>query len=282
MHPLSMRFPKGFNSSQYVYHYTKIYTATNFILKDRTLRFNQFDKVNDPKESDPSDWAFAYNKKDNPNPSDLIRRISEYFRLNIKVVCFSRDDQGITSEHLYSVDPCARGYAKPRMWATYGDNHKGVCLVFDKDRLQQVFQNQMRSSDKLFYGSVKYGRLMPPKSGAPLFDLTALKANFDDTLGQKIKDHQDIYFFYKHLDWVTENEYRFVIVGEDQKEMDLLFEDALVGVVLGMNASEEDIRDVAILADELGVPVVQSFWGMMNSSQKLLNDAANNLLGYKP
>ncbi|HAT86949.1 MAG TPA: hypothetical protein DCS30_13995 [Rhizobiales bacterium] len=41
----------------------------------------------------------------------------------------------------------AMGHIKPRMWAIYGDQHKGVCLVFDKIQLTAALERQTYAFD---------------------------------------------------------------------------------------------------------------------------------------
>jgi hypothetical protein len=49
-----------------------------------------------------------------------------------KVLCFSEDD------------PNYFGYESSRMWTSYGGNHKGICLEFDKNE----FINENNPSDE--------------------------------------------------------------------------------------------------------------------------------------
>lgn len=44
--------------SKYLYHYTSIEKALDFILKDRTLMFNSLRGTNDPKESKTGSLIF--------------------------------------------------------------------------------------------------------------------------------------------------------------------------------------------------------------------------------
>ena len=59
MHPIHMEFTPDFDREKYLCHYTSMDTAINYILNNRTLRFNPLANVNDPMESDPNYWAFS-------------------------------------------------------------------------------------------------------------------------------------------------------------------------------------------------------------------------------
>ena len=45
------------------------------------------------------------------------------------------------------------------MWAQYANNHQGVCLVFNKEKIIDSFKNSF-SSKQIFYGDVSYEPLV--------------------------------------------------------------------------------------------------------------------------
>src|ERR1043165_4444435 len=99
----------------YLYHYTSTDTALNHILKNGTLLFNSFQKVNDPRESKQWDISPKVNGNLNLGHEDyqlISRELSMILKGNAKVVCFSRDkDEAVGQEN-----PAARlnrGFAKP-------------------------------------------------------------------------------------------------------------------------------------------------------------------------
>src|SRR5215468_11207586 len=78
----------------YLYHYTSSETALNYILKNGTLMFNSFQKVNNPRESKQWDMSTMVNGDLNLKHKDyqlLAREVSEILKGNAKLVCFSRD-----------------------------------------------------------------------------------------------------------------------------------------------------------------------------------------------
>ena len=48
------------------------------------------------------------------------------------------------------------GYYRPRMWAQYAEQHQGVCLVFDKEKLLKCFEKSLSAKGDLYYGEVDY------------------------------------------------------------------------------------------------------------------------------
>ena len=188
MHPLHIGFTPDFDQNKYLYHYTSMDTAINYILYNKTLRFNPLANVNDPMESDPNYWAFS-NLEKGDKSSTIQYQVSDYFKNRIKVVCFSLDDQSDWNSPEFSpLDYCARGHSKPRMWATYGDDHKGVCLIFDRERLRKAFESELNARGHLLHGAVRYEKLLPnDKREATVFDLQAFKENFERAIHQRLK-----------------------------------------------------------------------------------------------
>lgn len=274
-----MNMPEGFDSNKYIYHYTRADTAIDYILSSRTLQLSQFANLNDPKESKFED-IYVFGNADLPF-GDTRNRLIDFFRLKVKAVCFSRDDQNVDYPHPYSSDMCSRGYAKSRMWATYGDNHKGVCLVFDKEKLRDIFTVNKNTNDHLFYGSVNYGRIyseIMKDNEAFYADIKELNEDFETAINKMISNHWKTYFLFKHEDWVTENEYRFLLVGDKEENEYLPFKDALAGIAVGMDISEEDSNKIITFSNENNIPAVKAEWGLGNSTMKMLNPVAQALL----
>lgn len=275
--PLRPGFFPELDRKKYLYHYTTMDTAINYVLRNRTLRFNSLANVNDPMEADPSRWAFS-SSEGNRNDDVVHARLKDHFQNRSKVVCFSRDDQSEGgSQEFNPLDYCSRGHSKPRMWATYGDDHKGVCLIFDKKILGKAFERGLNGRGQLLQGAVRYGKRLPAdENDAAVFDMAALRENFDGELKRKIDKHHRTYFFYKHVDWATEDEYRFLITGGHAGSLDLPFENALVGVAVGMKSSEKPDFQIAVgnLAQAIDVPCRYLSWGWKGGGYAPVNEAA--------
>ena len=57
----------------------------------------------------------------------------------------------------------SKGWARSRMWAQYADNHKGVCLIFDKLCLEKEFKGSFeKSSCETFCDVVNYTNNLNP------------------------------------------------------------------------------------------------------------------------
>ena len=44
----------------------------------------------------------------------------------------------------------------PRMWAQYGENHKGVCFIFDKAKLIKKITKELNN-----HYFIKHGKIIP-------------------------------------------------------------------------------------------------------------------------
>ncbi len=153
MHPFSMTRMNEFDPNRYLYHYTSYETAMDYILPDMRWRLNQAANLNDPKEAEVDEWMVPYaNTVDRDQVEAQIKEITDYFRFNVKIACFSKDARPphdiFRSSNL--------GYSKPRMWATYGDTHRGACLVFDKGLVKRNLLRDIPDAHFQFDGAVRY------------------------------------------------------------------------------------------------------------------------------
>jgi Protein of unknown function (DUF2971) len=73
-----------------------------------------------------------------------------------------------------------RGFHKPRMWTQYADQHRGVCLIFDRTKLAKAIENQLSEGQIRMTGPVEYVNrsILPQLSVAEPFtiDIDALES----------------------------------------------------------------------------------------------------------
>lgn len=251
------------NNSEFVYHYTKAETAIDFILKDERLRFSQFVKTNDPKES--KKWFFIPGSNRGKDLSDytpevLSKLLHGYMKESTQLLCFSKDGQ-LSGNHLE--DNPNRGFCKPRMWDQYGGKHTGVCLIFKFERLKSLFHEQhydmTYSCDNVDY----VDRLLPDIQCEPAFtvnvdSLEELGAK-DYALAHAMK-YQKRMFFEKARDWGNETEFRFVMFECAQKDYFLAYKDALRGVLFGESCDENNISKVLALTKRKEIEYQRLQW----------------------
>jgi len=227
------------SDASYLYHYTSADTALNYILKDGTLKFNSFGQVNDPRESkawDISPYVRAGLNLALEQYDAISQEISDILKANAKLVCFSRDKD----EAIGKWQPEAlldRGFAKPSMWHHYGDKHRGLCLMFDQNRLNQAFMSQLNGG-RLISGKVNYSNkgILPNLSNDP-FIVDLVQVRGIEGYVPAIKKHLNSWFpdlFLRKLsDWENEDEYRWIYLDEHPKPVYVGFEGALEAIVIG-------------------------------------------------
>lgn len=257
------------SDKKYLYHYTSSTTLVKHILPTGMIRFSPLSKTNDPRES--KDWTFgfgvnhnssAFNKLDGKDFILLENRATFIAKGTCKLLCLTMDELGC---HIPDIDVIyKRGYCRPRMWAHYAENHNGICLIFDKIRLNEVIENSKRNESVLYTGEVKYNN----RSQAPSLYNNPFIINYDEVLefGMEIAVHRHIAYYHKELffeksvDWKEEREYRWVIREIDAADFFVEIKDSLKGIILGPNFSDKLFEKIEKYNDNYSYTIGQLRW----------------------
>jgi hypothetical protein len=148
------------------------------------------------------------------------------------------------------------------MWEQYGDNHRGVCLIFRRDRLEAVLDDELGKQGEHFKGEVKY----TPSGffGSEARELIDQEIFDPDTTAEAVKRH--VYenvrglFFLKTDDWEAEREYRFLLMHPSKEHAYAPYQDALGCVVVGENFRPWQMEAAAAACENAGVPLKQMWW----------------------
>lgn len=253
------------DSNKSLYHYTKVSTAIDGVLKNRVLKIGRLINTNDPKET--KNWEFNLGTNENRslssyNMKELSKELSTELKAKTKVICFSKDTDPLTGDHLKDI--YNRGFCKPRMWAQYADNHKGVCLIFEKDKLDKLIHETFGSSCAILKGDVAYIN----RGVIPRFDEGDYVINIDyfeqRGLKEYAKAHRDQFykrlFFEKMIDWKDEAEFRWVLFSDTDEDLLLDFKDSLKGICFGENTTEENIDAILEMTKDMDVDYVGIKW----------------------
>ncbi|MFT3866179.1 MAG: DUF2971 domain-containing protein [Solirubrobacterales bacterium] len=230
-----MKFPTG----RCLCHYTTREAAFGHILPMRELRMPSLRQMRDPLEN--QSWLIGTGGPAAAEVDSARRKDQEfaYFHFNLlansireraRLLALTTDAEG------YSPDAIdfSRGWARPRMWENYGENHSGVCLIFDRDRLIENLTRALQAMDlpTPYHQKVRYTET----GGSELtLDLDELVGKVDsDLVARFIEAHHEEMFFRKALDWATEYEYRFLVtVPEHHGALQIDYGDSLKAVVVG-------------------------------------------------
>ena len=246
---------------KYLYHYTKCETAIDFILKNNTFRLNNYNKTNDPKEV--KDWQFNIGSNEGADLSkycmnELSAWLTKELKEKTRLLCFSQDTDPLSGNHM--IDIFNRGFCKPRMWAQYGDNHKGVCLVFDRNKLTHQINDQLAHKHLVLASHVKYrNRNVIPNLFASddqqySIDIDHLqKHGKEQYVAHHLSTHVERLFFEKMNDWSGESEWRYIVFSDSETDLYVNYGNSLVGVMFGNDTEEDDIISVMNMTNRTGV-----------------------------
>lgn len=212
-------------TNKYLYHYTKQETAFEHILHTYSLKLGLLKATNDPHESKSWTWTIK-NLPQDQSAGYYNTQINALVKGSCKVCCFTEQTDG---NGLFT----GQGWSHPRMWAQYADNHKGICMVFDKKALLQQAGEAVTNVGNLYCDTVKYC-INPDTPAAFEVEYQSIKEQgVEAAVDNLIKKNYQNYFFTKHPDWMHENEFRMVLHGRSASETYVPVKPSLRAIILG-------------------------------------------------
>jgi len=257
-HPIEIYGEHG----QFVYHYTTRAAAFEHILPSGQLRMSSLRRLRDPVEN--KDWvqglftSAAWSQED----VDRFRAATDRVLDDTEIVSFTLDapDAGGSPEY-------SRGWARPRMWEQYAENHLGACLMFDRKTLDDWLlaglpERKITVADEVVYSNSS----RPGHEGARTLDARRLieagnEKDLELGLKKHIEWHAKELFFRKLEDWSTEREYRYVVFGKTRSETQVLYGNALHAVIIGERFPKWQISGAAEVCSKTGAKLLQIQWG---------------------
>jgi Protein of unknown function (DUF2971) len=246
---------------QFAYHYTTRAAAFEHILPCGQLRLSSLVRLRDPVEN--KDWTQARFTSASWPPEAVERFCAATDRVTseTKILSFTLDapTEGQSPAH-------ARGCARPRMWEQYAENHAGACLVFNHNLLQKSLIPVLQAFNHTIAGEVTYSDSPLPghETARALHAVRLIEAGNGDLeagLRKHLDAHAQELFFRKLEDWLTEREYRYVVLGEDPNEIRAPYGDTLCAVIVGERFPGWQIRGAAQVCSATGVDLRQIQWG---------------------
>lgn len=246
----------------YLYHYTSMEKAYSILYGDE-LWFSSLNNTNDIFEQKVK-ISFTKLKKECRTSNEyyellekikFVRTYMEKIRKRIKLLCFSSDTEFRSEKeerefqsliNSLSVDDqvinvIGRGFALPRMWSQYAADNKGVCFIFNKEKLLQKIRllNHSFVADKVVYRSMYRPYMMTLDEFNETYH--HIHTEYDDAIKKMIEQalpYLKYDLFSKLADWSSENEFRVVLTNNEGEEIVKLekISTALEGIVFGSNA----------------------------------------------
>jgi hypothetical protein len=223
-------FFKFISSEDAIFHYTKKEIALEKILPEKSLKLSSFQNMNDPHEYNDIALAGTYWGDEPLNHDKTIMEVQKKYNDIIKnksgVISFCQNT--FVNNQLVT-----HGCLKPRMWTQYGDNHRGVCLVFSKEKLLEYAKTlfPIVMGQKINYYNYLRETLLEHK----IIDYNRVQSmGIDNYLNESIKSRSKNLFFSKHQDYSDENEFRIALINVENAENCFIpFIDSLQGVIVG-------------------------------------------------
>ena len=258
---------------KYVYHYTTIEKALEYILDSGKIRVSPFCMVNDPMEYNRKIVGLIWeeNKYSGKNPLNIATQVfKDYITNYTKVLCMVSDDPILSCiEPVYK--ELHRGYARARMWAQYSNNHRGICLVFDKNALDETIK-QTYKDYQVYSGRVKYEHTVYLENDPYFLNLSLHHVSDIETYlkSEQIPKNKDEYFFRKILDWKDEQEYRWVIISNNTDYELIDIKPSLKGIIVGDKFPEIYNYCLKYLNNKYKVNLGKIYWNINSAKVKEL------------
>ena len=182
-----------------------------------------------------------------------VNKLKSYF----KVLSLTRDDVDAPD----ATNALARGYAHPRLWEHYAENHRGVCLALDAKTLIGRLEERLRQYGEPYHRQVEYidAAIAPEALNVLLERLRESGASA--AAAEHLRQHINEFFFTKHSDWGTEREYRFVVETETPDPVFVKVRRALRAVIVGADDGSHFYEPAfARLCDPYGVDIRYMRW----------------------
>jgi hypothetical protein len=164
------------------------------------------------------------------------------------------------------------------MWAQYGDDYRGACLIFDKARLGDAIKSAaIVNGLQMYSGKIRYEDTPTAvKLGRPnALTISIAEVNrsgFKIAASNHLSRHWQDVFFVKQRDWEQEREFRWAVNVDTDEDFFVDIQGSLVGVLLGDRFDDslkarvgefavENGFEVAIMSWQNGVPQPQPTHG---------------------
>jgi hypothetical protein len=258
-----------------LFHYTKTSIAIEHILYTKKFKLSTLYDTNDPREYkfkifSSKRYSSAEDALDDESYKKLsdearteINRILRFkcrimsFCSNVKPTLILSGNDPKKDEHFYSTV-----WAKSRMWSQYGEDHRGICLVLSKSKVENAFDERKTQVKKHKAGYIAY---LSNNSPHPVVDLSSKAGeNAEECASKYVMDNFEYFFFRKHIDYRDEAEFR-VVVFDPGKQLEYLdISSSLKGVIVGDRIYDAYIHLINHMCKNLNIECRQAYWSTSN------------------
>lgn len=225
-------------------HYTTADAAFGHIVPEKRLRLSPYSRMNDPIENKDLDFLGGWYGAGDDSAvmtryTDAVQRINR-LRAGVRIASLTADAPG--PEGADDVFRCS--WARPRMWHQYADAHRGVCLVFERERFVGVTRAGLNA-----LGSYQSGEVIYTAAGIAGSRARTLVAVLDgdgdrasaESIAQFVTENEQDLFFLKTDDWSSEHGFRLLLDVASDEYAFVGYADTLAVVMLGERFPEWQI-----------------------------------------
>lgn len=234
-----------FSSDDALFHYTNRINGIDYILSSGYLRLSSFCKTSDPLEY--KNWMLGISGGLQGSDHNVFFNLEDKYNEIVKKKTYflSFCENKLNNKNI------SLGFNRSRMWSQYGENHKGICLIFSKKELLKSINNENTEKCIVALRSVRYKSNLPLKG--ILFTQKMLKdEDITKSVMNFINTNINSIYFTKLADYISENECRLVIVDPSElneyKYLEIV--KSIRGIILGDNLPDlyipmfKEIRDL--------------------------------------
>jgi len=180
------------------------------------------------------------------------------------MVCFTISDPRYKRHPKSSIDEgFLYGACRPRMWANYAENHKGVCLKFNGVKFDTQIRSRAERTDKgrkVFCGKVRYTDYGDTADSVSIDYIELSKIGFINRFRNHLIKHRKQFFLSKSRDWKTEAEFRWLVHSESKKPELLSIKGIIEEVIIGADFPQKYFPTLFDLCRLLDIRVRRIRW----------------------
>ena len=243
-------------------HYTTRKAALEHILPSKKIRLSPLRETNDPREYKEKILSISGTLDDEESIKEEFfvahDKLQEMILDYSKALCLTQN----ANENPHNLNT-KRAFGRPRMWSQYGGNHKGIGLMFNKERLtRSIHEKFEKEAEEIFSSPMNYNdglKSVSLSSKNFTFD-PVKKVGLNEALINHLSKYRDAFFFRKDSDWKAESEWRYIIHKWTSGYEYVNIEKSLIGIVLGIDFPEVYLPSIKKLANELEIDLHHLFW----------------------
>jgi len=259
-----MTFDEKLSDENVIFHYTTSAIAFEKILPFGKMRYSSLENTNDPLEYkrlylNANIWSDGSNEQ-----RELIHNTKSHIesvrKAGCKMACFSsNNNEEIDNTDFNFSSIRYLGCAKSRMWSQYGDSHKGIVLVFDKNKLLKELALRNYQCLEIYSDDIQYTgfdfKSFPVMNGERI-----KKVGKDIFTREFLKEYHKLLFFTKDSDYKDEKEYRIVVFTEPEVETFMSISTSLIGIVIGDRFPDGLMPNLKYYAEKYKVNCRRIWW----------------------